>query len=98
MTHNEIRRLRIVVSDEETGEEVATASGVETLILLATPDTLNNHEVRHIFMGDVERSFELLFDVLRDVADTVERGTVFDLSDALDDHLLMEVTEELTLH
>ena len=98
MTHNRIRRLRIVVSDEETGEEVAIASGVETLILLATPDTLSNHDVRHIFLGDVERSFELLFDVLRDVTDTIERGTIFDLSEVLDDHLLMEVTEELAPH
>jgi hypothetical protein len=90
--------LRIVVSDEETGEEVATAHGVETLVLLATPDALSNQDVRHIFMGDVEKSFELLLDVLRDVTDSAERGTILDLSELLDDHLLMEVTEELTPH
>jgi hypothetical protein len=51
-SYSKPRRLRIVVSDEDTGEEVASASGVETLVLLVAPDTSQNEEYRRILVGD----------------------------------------------
>ena len=92
---NQPRRLRIVVSDEETGEEVTTATGVETLILLVAPDTSEDQDYRRILMGDQETSVQLLFDILRDVTQRIGRGTIVDLSKILDDGLLLEVTDEL---
>jgi hypothetical protein len=98
MTYNQPRRLRVVVSDEETGEELTTATGVETLILLVAPDTARDQEYRRILMGDTETSIQLLFDILREVTERVGQGTVLDMTDVLDDDLLLEVTEELPLH
>jgi hypothetical protein len=92
---NQPRRLRIVVSDEETGEEVITATGVETLILLVAPDTSRDQEYRRILIGDLEMTVQLLFDILKDVTERIGRGTIVDLSKILDDSLLLEVTEEL---
>jgi hypothetical protein len=89
------RLLRIVVSDEETGEEVATATGVEALVLLAAPDIARGEDYLHILLGDGEVSVELLFDVLRAVIDRMGRGTTFDLSSLLDDDMLLEMTEGL---
>lgn len=97
-TRNEPRRLRVVVSDEETGEEIATARDVETLVLLIAPDTARDHEYRRIVLGDPETSVQLLFDILQDVSASIEHGTMLDLTEVLDDRLLLEVTEELTLH
>jgi hypothetical protein len=97
-TRNKPRRLLIVVSDEETGEEVATAHGVETLILLVAPDTARDHEYRRILLGDPETSVQLLFDILQDVSESLERGTMLNLTDVLDDRLLLEVTDELPMH
>jgi hypothetical protein len=87
-----------VVSDEETGEEIAIADGVETLVLLIAPDTLENEEYRRILLGDPEMSVQLLFDVVREVTERVGQGTIMDPSDFLDDHLLLELTEDLPLH
>lgn len=92
------RRLQIVVSDEETGEEVAVANGVETLILLVAPDTSEDQDYRRILIGDADTSVQLLFDILNEVTERMERGTMVDLSQVLDDHLLLEVTDELPLH
>jgi hypothetical protein len=92
------RRMQITITDEETGEEVALATGVETLVLLVAPDTLSGGNFRRILIGDAEVSAELLFDILRDVTDKVRRGTVMNLSDAIDDRLLLDVTEGLVLH
>jgi hypothetical protein len=92
------RRLQIVVSDEETGEEVAVANGVETLILLVAPDTNQDQDYRRILIGDADTSVQLLFDILNEVTARMERGVMVDLSQVLDDHLLLEVTDELTLH
>lgn len=92
------RRLQIVVSDEETGEEVAVANGVETLILLVAPDTSEGQDYRRILIGDADTSVQLLFDILNEVTERMERGTMVDLSQVLDDHLLLEVTDELPLH
>lgn len=97
-THNEPRRLRVIISDEETGEEVATAYGVETLVLLVAPDTTRDQEYRRIVLGDPETSVQLLFDILQDVSESIEHGTMLDLSEVLDDRLLLEVTEELPMH
>ena len=94
---NERRRLRVVVSDEETGEEVASAEGVETLILLVAPDG-SRDGYRRILLGDPETSVELLFDILQDVSASMERGTMLDLTEVLDDRLLLEVTDELPMH
>ena len=95
---NQPRRLQIVVSDEETGEEVAVANGVETLILLLAPDTSDEQDSRRILIGDADTSVQLLFDILNAVTERMERGTTIDLSQVIDDHLLLEVTEELPLH
>ena len=94
---NERRRLRVVVNDEETGEEVASAEGVETLILLVAPDG-SRDGYRRILLGDPETSVELLFDILQDVSASMERGTMLDLTEVLDDRLLLEVTDELPMH
>ena len=92
------RQLRVVVSDEETGEEIAIADGVETLVLLIAPDTVENEAYRRILLGDPEMSVQLLFDIVREVTERVGQGTIMDPSDFLDDHLLLELTEDLPLH
>jgi len=95
---NQPRRLQIVVSDEETGEQVAVANGVETLILLVAPGTSEDQDHRRILIGDADTSVQLLFDILNEVTERMERGTMVDLSQVVDDHLLLEVTDELPLH
>ena len=97
-TRSQPRRLQIVVSDEETGEEVASANGVETLILLVSPDTSQDQGYRRILIGDADTSVQLLCDILNEVTERIEQGTTIDLSQVLDDHLLLEVTDELPLH
>jgi hypothetical protein len=97
-TRNQARRLRIVVSDEETGEEVTTAAGVETLVLLVAPDTSRDQEYRRILLGDPQMSVELLFDIFSEVTEGMGQETIVDLGQRLDDQLLLEVTEELPLH
>ena len=96
-TRSKPRRLQVVISDQETGEEVASAEGVETLILLIAPDG-SKAEYRRILLGDPETSVQLLFDILQDVSESMERGTMLDLTEVLDDRLLLEVTEELVMH
>jgi hypothetical protein len=93
-----VRRLRIVISDEETGEEIARATDVETLVLLVAPDALRNDKYRRILLGDPDLSAQLLFDILRDVVERIGRGTAMDLADGLDDHWLLEMTDDLPLH
>jgi hypothetical protein len=95
---NKERRLQIIVSDEETGEELASANGVETMILLIAPDTVRREAYRHILIGDAASSVEILFDVFRDMADRVSRGMTLDLTGSLDDRLLLEMTEGLPAH
>lgn len=97
-TRNEPRRLQVVVRDEETGEDITTASGVETLVLLVAPDTERDQEYRRIVLGDPETSVQLLFDILQDVSASIEGGTMLDLTEVLDDRLLLEVTQELPMH
>jgi hypothetical protein len=96
--HSESRRLRVVVSDEETGEELAFADGVHTLLLLVAPDTLHDREYRHLLLGDGELSMQLLFDVVNDVTDRIGQGTIVDIADMVDDSLLLEATEGLPVH
>jgi hypothetical protein len=96
-TRDRPRRLQIVVTDEETGEEVTTAHGVETLVMFVAPDTLQNEAFRRILVGDPEMSVQLLFDVVREVSGRIGQGTVVDPSDMLDDQLLMEVTDGMPL-
>ncbi len=93
-----VRRLRIVISDEETGEEVARATDVETLVLLVAPDALQNEKYRRILLGDPDLSVQLLFDILRDVVERMGGGTIMDLADGLDDHWLVELTDDLPVH
>lgn len=94
---NKPRRLQVVISDQETGEDIASAEGVETLVLLIAPDG-SREGYRRILLGDPETSVQLLFDILQDVSESMERGTMLDLSEVLDDRLLLEVTEELPMH
>jgi hypothetical protein len=96
--HEKPHRMRIVIRDEETGEEVASASGVETLILLVAPDDRQDTRYRRILIGDADLSVQLLFDVFRDITEKLGQGTTMDLTDVLDDQLLLEVTEGLPLH
>ena len=91
------RRLQVVISDQETGEDIASAEGVETLVLLMAPDR-SPEGYRRILLGDPEISVQLLFDILQDVSESMERGTMLDLTEVLDDRLLLEVTEELPMH
>jgi hypothetical protein len=95
MKDYELRRLRVVISDEDTGEEVASATGVETLVLLVAPDTMQNEETRRILVGDPELSIQLLLDIVRDVSQRIGQGTIADLTDHLDDQLLVEMTDSL---
>ncbi len=98
MTRNSSpRRLQIVIKDEESGEEVARADSVETMILLMAPDIMNAEGYRHILLGDAELSVEMLFDVFSNIADKIGRGTTLDLTDILDDRLLLEVTQGLPI-
>lgn len=92
------RRLRVVVSDEETGEEVALATGVETLVLLVAPDTLGNGRFRRILLGDPDLSVQLLFGILRDVVERIGQDPAVALTDGLDDEWLVEMTEGLPVH
>jgi hypothetical protein len=87
--------MRIIVSDEETGEEVATATGVESLIMLTAPGGPRGENYHHILLGDAELSVQVLFDIVRDVTERIMRGTVVDLTDVLDDGLLLEITQRL---
>ena len=96
-TRNEPRSLQVVISDEETGEEVASAEGVETLILLVAPEG-SRAGYRRILLGDPLSSVQLLLDILQDVSASMERVTMLDLTELLDDRLLLEVTEELPMH
>jgi len=84
------RRLRVVITDEKTGEHVATASGVETLALLVAPDTLRGEEYRRIILGDIELVQALLLDTLKDVTEWTGKGAVLDLTDLLFDELLAD--------
>jgi hypothetical protein len=94
--YDEPRQLRIVVSDEETGEEVVAASGVEAILLLLAPDTLHGEPYRRILIGDISLSVELVLDILQEgVAARLGLGTLGDLTDLMDDELLVQLTEEL---
>ena len=92
------RRLSIVVSDEETGEEVAAATGVETLVLLFAPDRLRGENYRRILIGDPDLTVQILFDIIKGVTERMGQGTIVDLTDVLDDDLLLELTEGLPYH
>ena len=97
MIYDKPRRLQIVVIDEETGEEVAAADGVETLVMFVAPDTIQNEGYRRILLGDPESSVQLLFDVVRDVSERMDEGLSADSDDVLDDQLLMELTDGMPL-
>ena len=95
------RRLRVVVTDEETGETVATATGVETMALIVAPDTLRGEEYRRIIIGDLELVQSLLLDTLKDVVEWSGSGTVLDLSDLFQEILnraLQEALADQPLH
>ena len=94
---NKRRRLRIVVTDEETGERVALATDVETMALIVAPDMLRGEEYRRVVIGDVELVQSLLLDTLEDVMEWSGSGAVLDLSDLLQD-LLEEAVEDLPVH
>jgi hypothetical protein len=96
--HGRPRRLHIVVSDEDTGEEVATATGVETLVLLVAPDRQRGEEYRRILIGDPDLTVQLLFDIIKGVTERIGQGTVVDLTDVLDDQLLLDLTDGLPHH
>lgn len=91
------RRLRIVVTDEETDEHVATATGVEMMALLVAPDTLHGDEYRRIIIGDTDLAQSVLLDTLEDLLESSGNGAVLDLSELLQD-LLEEAVESLPVH
>jgi hypothetical protein len=91
------RRLRIIVIDEETGERIATATGVNTMALIVAPDTLHGDTYRHLVVGDTEIVQSLLLDTLEDVMETNGSGAVFDLSELLQS-LLEEAVGDLPVH
>jgi hypothetical protein len=92
------RRLRIVVSDEETGEEVIVATSIETLVLLTAPGAMEDEDGLRVLVGDMEMSVRLLVEILKEVSERLRQGTVMDLTAVMDDHLLVEITEGLPLH
>ncbi len=91
------RRLRIVVTDEETGERVALATGVETMALFVAPDTLRGEDYRRVVVGDTDLVQSLLLDTLDDVMEWNGSEALLDLSDLLQD-LLEEAVEGLPVH
>ena len=95
----ETRRLRIVVLDEDTGEQVAAAIGVDTLIWLVDPDGPYGDEARRIIVGDIDQSVHLLLEILKaGMPDEIEQGGIVDLADVVDDDWLMRMTKDLPLH
>jgi len=95
------RRLRVVVTDEESGEHVATATGVETMALVVAPDTLRGEEYRRVIIGDLELAQSLLLDTLKDVTEWSGSGAVLDLSDLFQeilDEALEEALQDQPLH
>ena len=94
------RRLRIVVTDKETGGHAA-ATGVETMALIVVPDTLHGEEYRRIVIGDIELAQSLLLDTLKDVMEWSGSGAVLDLSDLFQeilDDALKEALGDQPLH
>ena len=91
------RRLRVVVTDEETGERVVLATGVETMALLVAPDTLRGEDYRRVVVGDTDLVQSLLLDTLDDVMEWSGNEALLDLSDLLKD-LLEEAVEGLPVH
>jgi len=94
---NERRRLRIVVIDEDTGERVATATGVETMALVVAPDTLRGAEYRRVVIGDTGLVQSFLLDTLEDVMEWDGGGSVLDMSNLLQG-LLEEAVDSLPVH
>jgi hypothetical protein len=90
------RRLRVVVTDEDTGECVAMATGVETMALLVAPDTLRGEDYRRV-VGDTDLVQSLLLDTLDDVMEWSGNEALLDLGDLLKD-LLEEAVEDLPVH
>jgi hypothetical protein len=91
------RRLRIVVTDEETNEQIAIVTGVEMMTLLVAPDTLHGDEYRRIIIGDKDLAQSVLLDTLEDMLELSGNGAVLDLSELLQD-LLEEAVEGLPVH
>ncbi len=91
------RRLSIVVVDEETGEQVAVATGVESLVLLVAPDTKQGERYRRVIVGDLESAQSLLLDTLQDILELSGDGLVFDLS-GLFQELLADAIDDLPVH
>jgi hypothetical protein len=89
--------LSIVVIDEETGEQVAIATGVEALVLLVAPDTVSGESYRRVIVGDLESAQSLLLDMLQDVLELSGDGLVFDLS-GLFQELLADAIDDLPVH
>jgi hypothetical protein len=96
--YEKARRFTIIVKDEDTGEEMATATSVETLVLLVAPDAPGGEPFRRLFLGDMDFSIELLFEAARDMSEGLEQGTFFDYADMMDDQLLLELTDGLPQH
>ena len=91
--------MRIVVFDEDTGEQVAAAVGVDTLIWLVDPDGPFGDEARRIIVGDIDQSVHLLLEILKTgMPDEIEHGSIIDLADVMDDDWLMRMTKDLPLH
>ena len=95
--HESPRRLRIVVTDEETGEHVIVATGIETMALVVAPDTPHSEEYRRVVLGDLELVQSLLLDTLEDVLQWSGSGAEIDLDDLFQE-LLEEALEDLPLH
>jgi len=94
------RRLRIVVTDEETGERIIVTTGVETMALVVAPDASHGGEYRRVVVGDLDVIQSLLIDTLEDVLHWSGSEAVTDSVD-LDDllqELLEEALEDLPLH
>ncbi|HDQ71698.1 MAG TPA: hypothetical protein ENN19_06330 [Chloroflexi bacterium] len=91
------RRLRVVVIDDETGEEVTMAAGIDTMVLIVSPDTLRNRAHRRLLVGDARVIQDLLLDTLDDVMVWNGEGAMIDLSCLIED-LLAEAVEDWPVH
>ena len=77
------RRLRILVTDEDTGESVVVATGVRTMGLVVTPDSVNGEPYRCIIEGDSEVAQSLLLDALEELVESTGSGSVLNFSELL---------------
>ena len=77
---------------------MATATSVETLVMVVAPDVPGGAPYRRLFLGDMDLGVELLFDAARDLSEGLEHSALLDYTEVMDDQLLLELTDGLPQH